>query len=174
MTTEPSIVHRSAQPYLAIRGTVTPQTISAIADRLPEVFGWLAAHGIEPAGAPFLRYDVIDPDGSLKMQAGVPVATEATGDADVVAGAGAGLEVTAEVLPAGRYATVTHVGHPDQLPTVVAALLEWAASQGLRWDMTRTDQGERWGCRLEVYHTDPREEPDPHKWETDLLFRLVD
>jgi hypothetical protein len=32
------------------------RTIPEIADRLPEAFDWPAARGIEPAGAPFLRY----------------------------------------------------------------------------------------------------------------------
>lgn len=32
----------------------------------------------------------------------------------------------------------------------------------------------RWGCRLEVYKTDPAEQPDTGKWETELLFRLAD
>jgi hypothetical protein len=35
-------------------------TISAIAGRIPEVLGWLGARRIAPAGAPFLKYDVID------------------------------------------------------------------------------------------------------------------
>ncbi len=39
------------------------------------------------------------------------------------------------VLPAGRDATVTHVGHPDELIAVTAALLDWAAWQGLEWDV---------------------------------------
>jgi effector-binding domain-containing protein len=88
----------------------------------------------------------------------------AEGDGDVRSG----------VLPAGRYATVTHLGHPDQLIDATAALLDWAAEQGLQWDMSETDDGQRWGgCRLEVYNTDPAEEPDMNKWETELAFRLA-
>jgi hypothetical protein len=52
-------------------------------------------------------------------------------------------------------------------------LLAWAADRDLTWDMTDTDRGQRWGCRLEVYRTDPREQPDLNKWETDLVFRLA-
>lgn len=48
--------------------------------------------------------------------------------------------------------------------TVTAALLDWADKQGLEWDRTGTPDGERWGCRLEVYKTDPAEEPDMAKW----------
>jgi effector-binding domain-containing protein len=160
----PRIVERAEQPYVAIAGLVTMQTIGAIADRHPEVFGWLAARGIEPAGAPFFRYNRIDMERQLEVEAGVPVAAVAPADGEVLAG----------VLPAGRYATVTHVGHPDGLVAVTAALLDWAAEQGLAWDMTETPEGQRWGCRLEVYETDPAEQPEMGKWETELLFRLAD
>jgi hypothetical protein len=40
--------------------------------------------------------------------------------------------------------------------------------------MTGTPDGQRWGCRLEVHHTDPAEQPDLHKWETERLVRLPD
>src|SRR5262245_28567757 len=139
-------------------------TIGAIADRIPEVFAWLGARGIALAGAPFLKYNLIDMARELEIEAGVPVAAATEGEAPVLAG----------VLPAGRYATVAHVGHPDKLIEVTAALLDWAAGQGLRWDVSETDQGQRWGCRLEVYKTDPSQEPDPGKWETELAFRLAD
>ena len=49
-----------------------------------------------------------------------------------------------------------------------------SAAHGLRWDATETDRGTRWGCRLELLHTDPAEEPDMNKWETTLAFRLAD
>jgi effector-binding domain-containing protein len=160
----PTIVTRSEQPYVALRGFVTMQTFSAIADRLPGLFGWLQARGIEPTGAPFFKYDVIDMERQLEVEAGVPVAAVVDGDGEVFSG----------VLPAGRYATVTHVGHPDRLIDVAAAMLEWAARQGLEWDMSETDGGQRWGCRLEILRTNPAEEPDPGRWETELAFRLAD
>jgi hypothetical protein len=36
------------------------------------------------------------------------------------------------------------------------------------------DNGERWGCCLEIYLTDPGQEPDMSKWQTQLAFRLAD
>lgn len=159
---EPVVQERDAQPYVAVKGLVTMQTIPEIADRLGEVFGWLAGQGVEPAGPPFLKYNVIDMERELEIEAGVPVATEVSGDGPVFSG----------VLPAGRYATVVHRGHFDQLVRVTGALLDWAAKQGLEWDVRDTDRGQQWGCRLEVYHTDPSEEPDPSNWETELAFRL--
>ena len=40
--------------------------------------------------------------------------------------------------------------------------------------MSETYDGQRWGCRLEVYNTDPTEEPDMSRWEAELAFRLAD
>ena len=54
-----------------------------------------------------------------------------------------------------------------------AALLEWGAAHGVEWDKADTPDGERWGARLEIYLTDPRDEPDMNKWVTDLAFRLT-
>ena len=78
------------------------------------------------------------------------------------------------MLPAGRYATLTHVGHPSELAGATQALLDWAAGQGLTWDASPGEDGERWGSRLEIYLTDPAQEPDMSKWVTQLAIRLAD
>ncbi|MDI1463684.1 GyrI-like domain-containing protein [Catellatospora sp. KI3] len=160
----PAITDRTAQPYAGIRRTVTMQSIPEIADRIPEIIGWLLGRGIAPAGAPFLKYNVIDMERSLEVEAGVPVGAEITGEG----------EIFGAVLPAGRYVTVTHLGHPDGLEAVTGAVLGWAEQQGLRWDTVDTADGERWTARLELYHTNPMEQPDMAKWETELAFRLAD
>ena len=160
----PEIVTRAEQPYVAIRGHVTMAEIGAFAGRTGEVFGWLGARGLAPAGPPFLKYNVIDMMRQLEIEAGVPVGAAADGDGEVISG----------VLPAGRYATVTHVGHPSELMGVTKALLDWAAGQGLAWDVSPDADGERWGSRLEIWLTDPAEEPDMSKWVTQLAFRLAD
>jgi hypothetical protein len=45
---------------------------------------------------------------------------------------------------------------------------------GLDWDVSQADAGEKWGCRLESYLTDPAEQHDTTKWQTELAFRLRD
>ncbi|HEU5158441.1 MAG TPA: GyrI-like domain-containing protein [Streptosporangiaceae bacterium] len=164
MPTEPTIRRRDAQPYVAIRRPVTMRTIPEIADRLPEVFAWLAARGVEPAGPPFLRYRVIDRERGMDIEAGVPVAEPVEGHNGVISG----------ILPEGRYATVIHLGSFDKLIDVTAALLDWGEREGLAWDMRETEYGQEWGCRLELYKTNPKEEPDMGKWVTELAFRLAD
>jgi effector-binding domain-containing protein len=159
----PVIVTRAAQPYAAIRAKVTMAELADLGDRFGEVFGWLGARGIAPAGPPFFRYNVIDMARMLDVEAGVPIGTETDGDDQVLTG----------VLPAGQYAQVTHEGHPSELIGAVRDLLDWAAGQQLTWDMSPGPDGEHWGCRLESYLTDPAVEPDQSKWVTELSFRLA-
>jgi len=164
MLVAPEIETRTEQAYVALRAQVPMSGIAAFAVRTGEVFSWLAARGLTPAGPPFLKFNVIDMARELEIENGVPVAAPVNGDDLVVAG----------VLPAGRYATVTHTGHPSELMGITGALLDWAAEQGLAWDISPSEDGERWGARLEFYLTDPAEEPDMSKWQTQLAFRLAD
>ncbi len=162
MSTTPEIMERSAQPYVAIRADVTMEQLPGLADRFGEVFGWLAERGKVPAGPPFLRYHVIDMERQLNVEAGVPVPTAVEGDHHVRAG----------VIPAGRYVTALQVGPYDGLIGAVDNLLQWAEAHGLEWDKSAAEDGERWGCRLEIYLTNPAEQPDLARWETQLAFRL--
>lgn len=164
MPETPQIETRTEQPYAAVRARVSMDRIAAFAPRTSEVFGWLGARGLAPVGPPFLKYNVIDMARELEIEAGVPVAAAVDGDDHVVTG----------VLPAGRYATVTHTGHPSELVDVTGALLDWGAGQGLTWDMSPAEDGDRWVARVEFYLTDPADEPDLSKWETQLAFRLAD
>lgn len=165
MLGEPAIEQRSEQPYAAIRRKVTMQSIGEILPAVhPNVFAWLATKGITPTGAPFWKYNVIDMEAEMEVEVGVPVAAPVPGEGDVLGG----------VLPAGRYATVWHTGHPSELMAATASLLDWSAGQGLTWDKTDSEHGETWASRLEIYLTDPREEPDMTKWRTQLAFKLAD
>ncbi|MBW0103099.1 GyrI-like domain-containing protein [Pseudonocardia sp. KRD291] len=159
----PQVVDRPEQPYVGVTRTVTMTTMGEIADRLPLLIGRLTEVGIAPAGAPFLRYLVIDMDRSLTVEAGVPVAGPAPDDEQWHTG----------VLPGGRYATLTHTGHPDELIAVTDGLLAWAGEHGHHWDVERGPDGDRWGCRLEAFHTHPMEVPID-AWVTELAFRLAD
>jgi hypothetical protein len=158
------VVELAEQPYVAVTELVTMQTFGLIANRIPEVFAWLDARGLEPVGAPFFRFNVIDMERELEVEAGVRVVSAVAGGGDVVCG----------ILPAGRYVFATHVGHPDELVGVTTEVFEWAAGQGLVFDAWETQAGKRWGCRLTVSKTDPAVEPDMTKWESELLFRLAD
>jgi effector-binding domain-containing protein len=161
MLTEPKILELEAQPYVAIKASVTMNDIAAVIPSLiPQMFAWLGARGVPPAGAPFTRFTVIDMERQLEIEVGIPVATPVPGDG----------RVHADVLPAGRYATLTHTGHPHGLMDAHAALQRWAADKGLRWQVS----GNTWGSRLEVYLTNPEEEPNQANWQTEVTYRLAD
>ncbi|MEE1751766.1 GyrI-like domain-containing protein [Streptomyces sp. SP18CS02] len=160
----PVVVERAEQPYVFMRRRVGADGFGELADLIPELAGWLDARGIGAAGAPFLRFNSVGTDGESEVEAGLPVASPPEPEGDV----------SVAVLPAGRYATVTHLGHPDGLLDAIKELRRWAAQRELEWDMRETDGVERWGCRIESYWTGPRSEPDPSRWETELAFRLAD
>ena len=152
MTTEPQISERPAQPYLGLRRQVTDGVSAAVDGAFPELFRRLSAAGVQPAGPPFIRFLAVDDEGDpTELELAAPVDADAATDA----------------LPAGRYATLVHVGpyrsetQPD-LAVARAALQDWAEREGL------TVSG-----YLEHYRIGPVEEPDYAKWETELAF-LVD
>ncbi len=111
------------------------QTVPAIADRIPELIGLLAEQGVEPAGAPFLRYAVLGPGDELVVEAGVPVDYAGVEDGPVYY----------SVLPGGRFAMLTHRGHFEGLMDATTDLVEWGHEHDVRWDVTYTDEAELWG-----------------------------
>jgi effector-binding domain-containing protein len=160
MNDEPRVEQRAEQPYAGIRMRVTMDGLSGAVDQgFPELFGWLAEHSMAPAGPPFIRYHVIDMDGELDIELGVP--------ADVTAD---GTRVQPGVLPAGRYAVLRHTGPYDGLIASNAALLRWAGEHGVALDSWDTPDGTAWRSRVEHYLTNPAAEPDPAKWEVDVAF----
>jgi effector-binding domain-containing protein len=163
-----SIQDRGAVPYAAIRESATMSDLAEVMVPLGgEVAQWLARRGLQPAGPPFWRYLVIDMEHELVVEVGFPLAAEVAGDGEGDGRVGTG------VLPAGRYATVVHQGHPDELEAATAGLLAWAESQGLTFDKTEVDGAEHWVCRLENYLSDPADEPDMTQWRTELAFKLA-
>jgi hypothetical protein len=45
---------------------------------------------------------------------------------------------------------------------------------GQKFDMENKPDGEHFACRLEIYESDPVDEPDMNKWVTTLAFKLKD
>src|SRR5688572_3939034 len=124
--TEPKLVQRDAQPYVAIRTNVTLKDYGSKAPPLwPEVVKWLSAKGMKPSGPPLLRYLVVDMEKGLQIEVGFPVAKAVQGDKRVIAG----------TLPAGRYVEVVHTGDYGGMIQANATLQEWAKKQGLQWKM---------------------------------------
>jgi effector-binding domain-containing protein len=165
MLSEPRVDERGEKSYLAIRSQVPMSELpTTIPQGINEVIGWMTHQSVRPSGAPFVRYRVINMPGLVDVEVGWPVANAMSGNGRVTAG----------VLPAGRYASVVYTGNYPGLLDATAALLKWGTEQGLTWDSWKTEDGDAFGARLESYWTNPAEEPDLNKHETEIAIRLAD
>jgi effector-binding domain-containing protein len=171
MFSEPKIEQRSEQPYFGIRTQVPMKEMKkAIPKCLEEVFAWLGMQGIAPAGAPFIRYHVINMADKMDIEIGVPVAnilpeTGLQNDPP--------MNIKAGTLPAGQYAALIYTGVKNGIKAN-AALLEWGAKQGLMWDRWDVENGDAFRSRYETFITDPKDEPDSAKWKTEVAIRLAE
>jgi hypothetical protein len=103
----------------------------------------------------------------MEIDVGVPVAAPIEGDGRVIA----------DVLPAGSYVTTIYTGNVmnDGLMRATGDLLAWAEKNGVMWDKWQSGAtGEGWKARVEFYLTDPDDEPDLDKWDTELAFKVAD
>ena len=140
------------QPVLVVRRRIKTSEIAAtLAATLGQIFQHAQRTGAALAGQPFLRYLEWGP-GLITIEAGMPIATAVSGEGDV----------TADTLPGGLVATMTHTGLYDRLAEAHAALQVWIEEQGL------VPAGAPW----EVYVTDPADYPDPADWKTDIFWPL--
>jgi effector-binding domain-containing protein len=162
-TTTPKLEDRADQPYQGIR-TQVPHTKfpEIIPQYLDELFAWLGARGVAPAGAPFMRYYVINMAGNMDVELGVPIAAAVPGDGHIAAGA----------IPAGRYASLVYTGLDGIAGN--AALIGWAKDNNIQWDRWDDANGDAFRSRVEYYLTDPAEEPDHNKWETEVAIKVAD
>lgn len=165
MFTDPKLEDRAEQHYAGIRVQVPMSELGSglIPQLHDEVMGWLKEQGVSPTGGPLLRYHVIDMACNLDIEMAWPVAEPVTGNGRVNAGA----------LPAGRYASLIFTGINNGVAGN-AALLEWAQQQGLALDSWSTPQGDAFRSRVEFELTDPADEPDMAKWETEVAIKLAD
>jgi hypothetical protein len=85
-------------------------------------------------------------EGELEIELAVPAAEGVSGEG----------RFRADVLSAGRYGTLLHVGLYDDLIASNAALQDWAEEQSIVWDSWDTDRGSAWRGRVERYLTGSR------------------
>ena len=116
------IEERDGQPYRSV-SRFGPDAAAGLDDLFPRVFEWLEVRGVEPAGAPFLRFHGLDGE----VEAGVPVPRASAipaSDEDVNSG----------TLPAGRYVVAERTGDPTDVAQATADVLAWARERGLEVD----------------------------------------
>ena len=163
MLTLPMVIERSVQPYAYMNFTVRMDEMQTPArEGFPAIFAHLAEHGIDPVGPAFYNYRRINMSDTLDVEAGVPVREPGQGTDKIQFG----------TLPAGRYAALTWFGHPDKLEPAAAVLIGWTRQMQMPFDMEERAGSDHFACRLEIYETDPEEEPDMEEWVTHLEFKL--
>lgn len=122
------IEERDEQPYRSVSRFGPDATVN-LDELLPPVYEWLEVRGVEPTGAPFFRYHALDDGRELEVEAGVPVPRGSAipaSDEDVTAG----------MLPAGRYVVSVISGGPEKLVLGTAELLGWAKEHHVEVDKT--------------------------------------
>lgn len=161
--TEPKIELRDAQRYVGIRtqtpGNKLPEVIPQLID---EIESWLKQRHVAPAGAPLIRYHVINMETELDIEIGWPVAQELAGDDRVVAG----------VLPAGRYGSLIYTDVRKGIEGN-SVLIGWAEKQGIEWDAWDTEKGHAFRSRIEIFLDGPAEHPDPATWRTEVAIKIA-
>ena len=163
MITPPQIETREEQYTLGIRKAVpTSELKNVIPTFSHEVFEFLKARGIPPAGPEFLRFHVIDMPDRLDVEIGVIVPQGTAGEGKIAPG----------VIPAGEYATVTYTGLDGYEAS--KTLMEWAQENGVTWDAWRDPHGDAFRSRIELALVDPADEPNPDKWETLVAIKLAE
>ncbi|GAB2536757.1 GyrI-like domain-containing protein [Brachybacterium huguangmaarense] len=122
--------------------------------RLP---GAIAAAGLTIAGPALALYRSM-PGETVDLEAGFPV----VGDAEGPFHLGDGLEAVVSELPAGRCATVSHLGGYDGLGEAWQRFMGDVAARGEHPSLPF------WG----IYVTEPRPDMDPATLRTDLVTAL--
>jgi effector-binding domain-containing protein len=158
----PRIDERVEQPYMGIRTQTPFKGMFKVIDRLhKELSTWAEKQDVKPVGPPFLRYHVIDMQGEMDIEVGLPYSSHLQEDGRVTAG----------VLPAGRYASLVYIGNGY---TGNKTLIEWAKSNGIAWDRWDDPKGDGFRSRYETYLTDPKIEHRKTKWEIEVAIKLAE
>lgn len=163
MLTEPTIIERPAEHYVAIQQDVTIPFDDVAQRVISDLLSLMHESGVSAAGPMIFKHNTVAmPD--VDMDFGVIVAGPVAVRAPLVTG----------IVPAGRYAQLTHTGPYDGLIDANAALIGWAERSGIAWDMTSGPDGDRFAARLEIYPNGPDDEPDASKWETIVAIKIRD
>jgi effector-binding domain-containing protein len=153
MIDTPEISQTAAQSTAIIHVTVPRDQMRVVmGPGVDELMSTLRAQGIVPAG-PWFTHHLRMAAAIFDFEIGVPV-TES------VAATG---RVTNGILPAATVARTIYHGSYEGLPAAWSELNAWIKAQG------RTAGPSLW----QTYVTDPKENPDPATWRTELTRPLA-
>lgn len=141
-----------ARPTLSVRRVAAVQDLpQAMGSAYGAVMAYATAQAIPVEGPAYVIYYNMDM-GALDMEIGffAPHAPPTAGE-----------DVRSGHFPAGRWATVLHVGPYDGLKEAYSALEQWVAAQGLAPA----------GLACEFYYNGPDDTP-PSEFRTQAMFLL--
>jgi effector-binding domain-containing protein len=157
------IVKESAEiPYASLRREVDQQEIpKEIPPLVDLLLNLLQVENIKPTGECFFRYLSCTVGGQMVVDAGFPI--EKTNSKSV--------RITFDSFPAGKYLSVIHHGDYRNLIEAHEYLENYSKSNNLPLDERKTDSNVEWGCRAEIYLTEPDLTPIAD-WKTEVKFLL--
>ncbi|HYQ57677.1 MAG TPA: SRPBCC family protein [Draconibacterium sp.] len=136
--------------YAGIRKTVPFIEVSReMSDMYSEISIFLAQKEIEMAGIPFARYHLMDEE-EIDMECGIPIEEDMEGSA----------QVKVDIFPATICASLDYRGDYSNLQEGHLALQKWVEAHGFNLA----------SAPMEIYLTDPQQEPDPEKWLTQICY----
>lgn len=161
---EPIVEYQIEKPYAAIVFETSEVEWEETSALLPVIVEWLDKKELKSNGIPLYRYwysgDGAEP---ITLEVGVLVDRMSVGDERILI----------STIPGGSYLKAVHRGHPDNLPESYDELIKWAREENLEFDMRWESDYEIWNGRFEIFLTDPQIEPNPEKWEIEILLLLV-
>jgi effector-binding domain-containing protein len=129
--------------------------LAQIGPSLADLFGAVFAHagkvGAQVVGMPFARYFSVEP--VVDLEAGVVVKAPARG---------AG-RIEASTLPGGQVCVAWHIGPYERAVDTYNAMRKFMVDHG------KKPATMMW----EVYFSDPKLEPNPEKWRTQIFWPVA-
>ena len=129
MSYDCKMVEQAAQPAMSVRTRSSVQDLPQIlGPNFGKIMGNIQSSGEQMAGAPFVAYYNMDMQ-DLDIEIGIP-SSKALPNKD---------DIKASEIPAGKYATVIHVGPFDKMEGTYEALQKWIDENGYETTGTHHD-----------------------------------
>jgi len=147
--------------------TVEPAVVAVLSmtgsfAQIPEgygrLYGWVAAHGLQPVGMPSAVYLTMPdmPESDAVWELWAPVG----GDVPEAEADESGIAI--RHVPGYQALSVMHIGPYDSIPPTYEAAVTWMAAQGYQMA----------GPPMERYYSDPDEVP-PEQYQTEVLMPVA-
>ncbi len=147
------VVELTAGPAVAVRDSVSMAEMQPFMETFfPKLYMYVMRNQATIAGHPYSMYYSWDPEGRSYMEIGLPLDIALEGDKEIVP----------SETPGGKAVRGVYYGPYENMNSVYEALEQYMKVMKL----------EPRGVAWEVYVTDPSQEPDSSKWETQVFFPL--